>query len=257
MPSTYTSSLRLTKQATGENSATWGTIFNQQFADLVDTAIAGYATKALADADAVLSASNGVADETRPMCLAFTGTLTAARNVVVPSTSKLYVIKNNTSGGFSLTIKTAAGTGVSISNGAADIVFCDGTNVVSTVTQLASATTIGGNTVGYLGLPQNSQSGDYTMVATDNGKQIYHPVSDVSPRVWTIPANASVPYPIGAALTFVNDLGAGTITLVITSDTLVFAPSGSTGSRTLASCSTATAVKVSSTRWVISGSGIS
>ena len=52
------------------------------------------------------------------------------------------------------------------------------------------------------------------------------------------------------------DLGAGNITLEITSDTLVLAPSGATGTRTLNAPASVTAVKVAATRWIISGSGI-
>ena len=111
--------------------------------------------------------------------------------------------------------------------------------------------------VGYLGIPQNSQSADYTLVLTDSGKHIYHPGADTTPRTWTIPANASVAFPIGTAVTFVNDTSAGAITIAITSDTLVLAGAGTTGSRTLAANGIATAVKITSTRWMISGTGLS
>jgi len=257
MASTFTSSLRLVKQGAGENSSTWGTLFNQQFSDLIDTAISGYATKAMSDADTTLTASNGAADESRAMVLNFTGTLTAARNIIVPTTSKLYFIKNSTTGGFALIIKTVAGTGISVRNGGQTVVFCDGTNVVAPITQLPTTTTINDFVVGYLEIPQNSKSADYTLVLADSGQHIYHPVADTTARTWTIPANASVAYPIGTTLTFVNDTGAGAITLSINSDTLTLAPSGATGSRTLAASGVATAMKVASTRWIISGSGIS
>ena len=111
--------------------------------------------------------------------------------------------------------------------------------------------------VGYLGIPQNSQSADYTLVLTDSGKHIYHPSADTTPRTWTVPANASVAFPIGTAVTFVNDTSAGAITIAITSDTLVLAGAGTTGSRTLAANGIATAVKITSTRWMISGTGLS
>lgn len=100
MPSTYTTSLRLTKPAVGELDTTWGTVVNQQVTDLLDVAIAGYSSIAMSDADKTLTASNGAADESRPMVINFTGTLTAARNVVVPTSTKLYFIRNSTTGGF-------------------------------------------------------------------------------------------------------------------------------------------------------------
>jgi hypothetical protein len=110
--------------------------------------------------------------------------------------------------------------------------------------------------VGYLGIPQNSQSADYTLVLTDSGKHIYHPGADTDPRTWTIPADASVAFPLGTAVTFVNDTSAGAVTIAITSDTLVLAGAGTTGSRTLAANGIATAVKITSTRWMISGTGL-
>jgi hypothetical protein len=101
---------------------------------------------------------------------------------------------------------------------------------------------------------QNSQSAAYTTVLTDGGKHIYHPSTDNNARTFTIDSNANVAYPIGTAITFVNEIN--TVTIAITSDTLVLAGTGSTGSRTLAANGIATALKVTSTRWVISGTGL-
>lgn len=103
---------------------------------------------------------------------------------------------------------------------------------------------------------QNSQSANYVLDLTDIGKQIYHPSTDTAARTWTIPANSAVAFPIGAPVTFVNDTGAGAITIAINSDTLVLAGVGSTGSRTLAADGNATALKIGPTRWQISGSGL-
>lgn len=119
-----------------------------------------------------------------------------------------------------------------------------------------TVTVDGTNRVGYLNIPQNSQSAAYTLVLSDAGKSIYHPSADTTARTWTIPANASVAFPVGTAITFINDVGAGAITIAITSDTLVLSPTGATGSRTLAAGGMATAVKMTSTRWMISGAGL-
>jgi hypothetical protein len=105
-------------------------------------------------------------------------------------------------------------------------------------------------------IPQNSQSAAYTLVAADAQKHIYHPSADTTARVWTIPANASVAFPIGTTVVFINDTSGGAITIAITSDTLVLAGAGTTGSRTLAANGMATAVKMTSTRWMISGTGL-
>jgi hypothetical protein len=105
-------------------------------------------------------------------------------------------------------------------------------------------------------LQQNSQSADYTLTIDDAGKQIFHPSADTSARTFTIPANGTVAFAVGTAVTFINQNGAGTITIAITTDTMRLAGDGTTGSRTLAANGIATAVKVTSTEWLISGTGL-
>lgn len=122
-------------------------------------------------------------------------------------------------------------------------------------TKIADALTNSFN-AGFLEIPQNSKSAAYTTVLADSGKHIYHPSADTTARTWTIDSNANVPYPIGTAITFDNDTSAGVITLAITSDTLVWLPSGSTGSRSIAANGQATALKVTATRWHLTGAGI-
>ena len=109
---------------------------------------------------------------------------------------------------------------------------------------------------GFRDIPQVSQSAAYTTVLSDAGKHIYHPAADVTARIWTIPANATVPYRIGTAITFVNDTGAGVITIAITGDTLILAGPGTTGSRTLAANGTCTMLKIAATKWIITGTGL-
>ena len=105
-------------------------------------------------------------------------------------------------------------------------------------------------------IPQNSQSADYTLVLSDAGKHIFHPSADTTARTWTIPANSSVAFDIGTVVTFVNQNGAGVITIAITTDTMRLAGAGTTGSRTLAANGIATALKVTATEWLISGTGL-
>ncbi len=105
-------------------------------------------------------------------------------------------------------------------------------------------------------IPQNSQSAAYTLVATDAQKHIFHPSADTTARIWTIPANSSVAYPVGTAITFINQNAGGVITIAITTDTMRLAGAGTTGSRTLAANGVATAIKVTSTEWIISGTGL-
>ena len=105
-------------------------------------------------------------------------------------------------------------------------------------------------------IPQNSKSAAYTLVLADAGKHLYHPGADTDARVFTIPANASVAYPIGTAITFVNDTSGGVVSIAITSDVLVLSPAGTTGTRALAANGIATCIKMTATRWMISGSGL-
>lgn len=257
MASTYTSRLRLVKPTTGELNNTWGNVFNQQFSDLIDQAIAGWLEVVMADADVTLTNTNGVADQSRYMMLSFTGANTAAKTVTVPTTSKLYFVENATSGGYGLEFTTATGSGVTVPNGAKALLACDGTDVVSIINHLPASSTVGDYEIGYKGIPQNSKSADYTLVLTDAGKHIYHPAADATARTWTIPANSSVAFSVGTTVTFVNDEGAGSVIIAIGSpDVLVLSGIGSSGTRTLAATGVATALKVDSTRWIISGTGI-
>ena len=120
---------------------------------------------------------------------------------------------------------------------------------------LSSCTVDGTDAVGFRNIPQNSQSAAYTLVLADAGKHIFHPVGDNNARTFTIPANSSVAYPVGTALTFIN-MAVANVTIAITTDTLTLSSAGTTGSRTLATNGSATCIKITSTSWLISGSGL-
>lgn len=110
--------------------------------------------------------------------------------------------------------------------------------------------------IGYLNIPQNSQSTAYTAALTDAGKHLLHPSADTTARTFTIPANSSVAFAVGTALTFINQNAAGVMTIAITTDTMRLAGAGTTGSRSLAANGVATAIKLTSTEWIISGVGL-
>lgn len=103
----------------------------------------------------------------------------------------------------------------------------------------------------------NTQSNAYTAVGSDGGGILLHPGSDTNARTFTIPANSSVAFLAGTTITFINQSGAGVLTIAINNDTLTFSPSGGSGSRTLTAPGIATAVKQDSTSWIISGAGLS
>ena len=118
-----------------------------------------------------------------------------------------------------------------------------------------NGTVDGTNGVGYINLPINSQSVAYTAVLADAGKIIYHPSTDANARTFTIPSNGSVAYSVGTTLTFIN-MTSQVVTIAITTDTMYLSSAGTTGSRSLAQYGSATAVKMTSTTWLISGSGL-
>ena len=132
-----------------------------------------------------------------------------------------------------------------------------GTDTARAVTPASLAGAPGSNNIGYLNIPQNAQTGNYTLVIGDAGKHIYHAAGAGSGDTYTIPANASVAFAIGTAITFVNRDTTNSVSIAITSDTLTLAGIGSTGTRTLAAYGIATAIKVTSTEWMISGTGLS
>lgn len=109
--------------------------------------------------------------------------------------------------------------------------------------------------IGYLNIPINSQSAAYTTVLTDSGKCIYHPSTDANARTFTIAANSSVAYPVGTAISFSN-MTSQVVSIAITTDTMYLAGTGTTGTRSLAQYGTATALKLESTTWIISGAGL-
>ena len=119
---------------------------------------------------------------------------------------------------------------------------------------VANSTIDGSNTVGYLTVPQNSQNGSYNVLLADTGRHLYHPIGQAA-ATYTIPANSNVAFAVGAALTFIN-LSANAVTVAVTTDTMYLSSAGTTGNRTLAQYGIATAVKITSTSWLISGSGL-
>jgi hypothetical protein len=140
MPSTYTATLGFEKQADGENSSTWGQKVNTAF-DLIEDSISDVgAISMVADANKTLSSTDGAVDESRSAVLEVTSTLslTATRSIIVPTADKVYLIKNGTSGSQSILVTTASGTGITIKNGEKRFVYCDGTNIVESITAMSS-----------------------------------------------------------------------------------------------------------------------
>jgi len=194
------------------------------------------------------------------------GTVTSVA-ATVPSFLSVAGSPITTSGTLAITLSGTAlpvangGTGVTASTGSGNVVLSTSptltTPVLGTPTSgiLSNCTVDGTDAVGFRNVPVNSQSSAYTLVLADSGKTILHPSSDANARTFTIPSNASVAYPIGTAITFIN-MTSQVVTIAITTDTMNLSPAGTTGSRSLAQYGSATALKITSTNWLISGSGL-
>ena len=130
--STYSTNLGIELIVTGEQSGTWGATTNGNLGTIIEQAIVGYATQIVADnaTPTALVINNGVSSTGRNYVIEFIGILTAARTVTVPAVNKPYTFFNNTSGGFSVTVKVTGQTGVTIAAGKRAIVYTNTTDVI-------------------------------------------------------------------------------------------------------------------------------
>lgn len=108
--------------------------------------------------------------------------------------------------------------------------------------------------LGYKDIPQNLQTASYQLVLADRGKSILLTTNNT--LTLTIPANASVAFPIGTTIVVATGSNTG-CTVAITTDNLILAGAGTTGTRSLSAFALATLYKVNATSWLISGSGVS
>lgn len=170
---TFTSRIRLEKQANGENSGTWGTVLNQNVIDLVDDAIAGYTIVSCSATAVELTTNNGSSDQARSAALELQGTLTSSVDITIPSVSKIYFVKNNTSGSHAITLKTAATTAkTTVTQGGTGPFICDGTNVFAgadtTGLGLGTAATLDFGTGDANLIPVSSADARYIPTATSS-----------------------------------------------------------------------------------------
>lgn len=281
MPSTY-SSLKFELIGTGDQAGDWGNTTNVNFGTAVEQAISGIGNPVFtSDADLTLTLSNTNELQTaRALVLNVTSdvSLTATRTLTVPAIEKQYLVNNNTSGAQSILVKTPGGTGVVVPNGENAHLYVNGADVTDAVTFLSSLAlasplpvTSGGTGVtapslvpganvtvsgafpnqtvsSFPSYVQNVQTGDYTLVLSDAGKQIFHPASAPLQSTYTIPANSVVPFPIGTQVLMTSENGGRTV-FVACDDTLVFG-SGTTGTVPLLPNNTLVCIKVTETKWM-------
>jgi hypothetical protein len=133
MASSYTTSLKIQQIGSGEQSGVWGSTTNTNW-NLIEQAVAGVTSITMANSNYTLTSLNGVSDEARNMVIVASGTNSAVWQIVAPLVKKFYIVNNNTSGGYAITIGGATGSIVSIPNGVVGQVYCDGTNFFSAQT---------------------------------------------------------------------------------------------------------------------------
>ena len=130
MASSYSTDLKLELMVTGENAGTWGDKTNTNL-NLVQQAVAGYQSIDVAASDVALVMTDGTISNARNAVIKLTGTLAANRTVTCPNTiEKLYTVIDGTNhAGYTLTFKTASGTGALLCEGNTYCLFTDGTNI--------------------------------------------------------------------------------------------------------------------------------
>lgn len=139
MPSTYSPNLAFELIGDHEQAETWGITTNTLIGTLIEEALGGYTTQAITDgADTTIAMTQGASAVARHMFLELTGSLTAARNLIVPAVQKLYFIYNNTSGGFAVTVKANGQTGVSVPAGAKVLLAGNGTDFIDATNYLTT-----------------------------------------------------------------------------------------------------------------------
>jgi hypothetical protein len=138
MASTY-SDLKFELIGTGEQSGTWGVTTNTNIGTAIQEAITGSADVTFASGNVTLTLTNTNATQTaRNLRLNCTGTTGGARDLIVPSIEKFYLVNNGCAD--AITVKNSTGTGIAVPASKAMLVFNNGTNVVDAITHLSSLT---------------------------------------------------------------------------------------------------------------------
>ena len=140
MSSTYSTNLAIELMGAGEQAGNWGSTTNTNLGTLIEQAISGYTTQAVATGtDTTITIPNGATGVARNMFIELTGTGGASTNLIVPANKKLYFIYNNATSG-QVTVKVSGQTGVSVPYGAKVALVSNGTDIVTATNYMESAT---------------------------------------------------------------------------------------------------------------------
>ena len=150
---------------TGDQAGTWGVTTNTNLGTLIEQAISGYVTQAVATGtDTTITIPNGASGTARNMFIELTGTGGANTNLIVPSNKKLYFVYNNTSSG-QVTVKVSGQTGVSVANGTKVILVSNGTDIVNATSYgTGNVASFSAGTTGFT--PSTATTGAVTLAGT-------------------------------------------------------------------------------------------
>lgn len=230
MPSSYSSLLRLELMQTGEKSATWGDITNTNLGTLLEKSIAGTASVDVTAGNVTMTALNGADDQSRCMIISVTGTPGVSRNVVAPSTSKVYAVLNGSNA--AIVFKGAATTGVTISSGQKSWVAWNGSDFVVVGVPLDSPTFTGTTSLTNLAASGTASLGSTSQFYKDSsGRTLINGAAGLGGVYLNVKTgtNRSIAhYEVGSVPTLqaFNDVGAG-ISMRLSGNTLYL--SGSNG----------------------------
>ena len=156
MASTYTTNLQLEKVTTGEKAGLWGTITNTNL-EILEQASSGYLAVDVASGDVTLDLNDGSTSNGKNLFFKLTGTLAGNRQFIMPATAeRIYIVKDATtrsSSNYTLTVKTASGTGYTMPVATTALLYSDGTNTAlgmlqkSYVTHTAAYTAVAGDQI--------------------------------------------------------------------------------------------------------------
>lgn len=176
MASTFTSRLKLERQASGENSGNWGNLTNFVF-NRLDSSIRGYQAVSVAGSANVTLTSNASTtntddsttdDQVHNAILEFTGALTGNIQVFTDAVESQYTLFNNTSGSFTLTFSNTghAANGVVITQGTKSLIYSDGSRMYDVMADLGR--------INVAGIANNTSSTYFTLPSSDgtNGQAL-------------------------------------------------------------------------------------
>lgn len=184
MSSTFTSRLKLERQASGANSGNWGNLVNYVL-NRIDSSVRGYvAVNVAGSANVTLVSNNSTSntddsstdDQVHNKVIEFTGALAANINVFTDAVEGEYLLFNNTTGSYTLTFGNTghAANGVAVAQGTKSIVYTTGTAMADVMADLGNINVKGIGNQGssnYFTLPSSDGSSGQALV-TDGSKSL-------------------------------------------------------------------------------------